>query len=69
MTSVWVAKDSTNQPERNRSGPAWNSPSMILKEVEQGADRAEEQHKPSDHVQVPVRRRAQLLGVDRSGGW
>ena len=31
MTSVWVASDSTNQPERNRAGPAWKPHSMTPK--------------------------------------
>ena len=31
MTRVWVASDSTNQPERKRSGPAWKTPSMTPK--------------------------------------
>ena len=31
MTSVWVAGDSTNQPERNRAGPAWKPHSMTPK--------------------------------------
>ena len=30
-TSVWVASDSTNHPERNSAGPAANGPSMIAK--------------------------------------
>jgi hypothetical protein len=28
MTRVWVARDSANQPARNRAGPAWNTPIM-----------------------------------------
>ena len=31
MTSVWVARDSTNQPERNSAGPAWKTHSMTAK--------------------------------------
>ena len=31
MTRVWVARDSTNQPERNSAGPAWNTHSMTPK--------------------------------------
>src|ERR1022692_4285459 len=31
MTSVWVASDSTNQPERNCAGPEWNTQSMTPK--------------------------------------
>ena len=31
MTRVWVASDSTNQPERNSAGPAWNTHSMTPK--------------------------------------
>jgi hypothetical protein len=31
MTSDWVASDSTNQPVRNSSAPAWKSPNMIAK--------------------------------------
>ena len=28
ITRVWVARDSTNQPDRNSAGPAWNPHSM-----------------------------------------
>jgi hypothetical protein len=28
ITRVWVARDSTNQPERNWVGPAWKTHSM-----------------------------------------
>src|ERR1035437_712318 len=31
ITRVWVARDSTNQPERNSAGPEWNTHSMIAK--------------------------------------
>ena len=31
MTSVCVVSDSTNQPERNRVGPAWKTRSMTAK--------------------------------------
>jgi DNA-binding XRE family transcriptional regulator len=31
MTRVWVASDSTNQPERNRADPEWNTSGMIAK--------------------------------------
>src|SRR5215813_10081937 len=31
MISVWVAMDSTNQPERNSVGPAWSSESKAQK--------------------------------------
>src|ERR1039458_9079892 len=31
ITRVWVARDSTNQPERNSAGPEWNTHSMTAK--------------------------------------
>jgi hypothetical protein len=31
MTSVCVTSDSTNQPERKRTGPAWKTRSMTAK--------------------------------------
>ena len=69
MTRVWVASDSTNQPERNSAAPAWKTHSMTPKvsEVEHRAERAEEDHEPADEADVPVRRAAQLLLVDVVG--
>ena len=70
ITSVCVASDSTNQPERNWSGPAWNDPQHDAEghEVEHRAQRPEEEHEPADERDVPVRRSAQLLLVDVVGG-
>src|SRR5450759_288574 len=31
ITKVWVARDSTNQPERNCAGPEWKTQSMTAK--------------------------------------
>jgi hypothetical protein len=31
ITRVWVARDSANQPPRNSSGPAWNTPSITAR--------------------------------------
>ncbi len=60
MTSVWVARDSTNQPVRNTHRPRRGSTPSIsaeCEEVEHRAQRAEDRHEPADERDVPVRRR------------
>ena len=68
-TRVWVARDSTNHPERNSAGPAANGPSMIAKrgEVEDRADGSEGDHESSDEFDVPMRWAGHEFGVDQVG--
>ena len=71
MMSVWVSKDSTNQP-------VWNSAALfqalktiehreIRDVVEDRADRADEQHEIRDIADVPSPRHRQVFRVDVVG--
>ena len=69
MTSVWVASDSTNQPERNRAGTGVEAPQHDAEgdEVEYRADRAEEEHEPADEAHIPPAGGRHLLGIHLVG--
>ena len=67
--SVWVASDSTNQPERNSGAAAWKTQSMTAKVAKSkteliGPKRIMNRRMKRD---VPVRRSGQLLLVDAVG--
>jgi hypothetical protein len=40
ITRVWVARDSTNQPDRNSAGPAWNPHGMTPNVMESNTELA-----------------------------
>ena len=69
MTSVWVASDSTNQPERNSAGPAWKPHSMTPKVMKSNTEligpkkSMNRRMKPTSHRLGP----GHLLGVHLVG--
>ena len=60
ITRVWVARDSTNQPDRNSAGPAWNPHSMTPKVMKSNTELTRPKKsmnlrmKPTSRVRFPV---------------
>ena len=69
ITSDCVASDSMNQPVRNSSGPAWNSPNMIANVRKSNSELIGPNTNMNRRMEpMSLRRGAALLVVDPVGG-
>src|SRR3974377_1299640 len=64
ITRVWVASDSTNQPVWNRTGPAWNTHSMMPEDRKSNTELSG----PEKSMNLRMKPRSQRVGWATSSG-
>ena len=64
ITRVWVARDSTNQPDRNSAGPAWNPYSMTPNVMKSNTELTG----PKKSMNLRIKPRSQRVGLATCSG-